>query len=502
MTRGALTIQADGWRRFQYNPRLDAIAATIPRGTIFDRNGVPLAASNVGDLWKARATYAELGVPLDHMKLENGRRMYPFGGRTFHLLGDLRNRVNWAASNTSYVERDSRIRLQGYDDYAAVVAVRQPDGTMSELVQEDFRELIPLLRHRYQEDHPEVRKILDRPRNVQTSIDIRLQLAAQQILERYARQVGRGAGAAAVVMDPATGDLLASAGYPWPGELPVRDAEEAAPALIDRARYGIYPPGSTFKIVTAMAALRKDQGLARQTYECTTLPDGRVGNRVRGWGRPIRDDVTDKVPHGTVDLQKGIRVSCNAYFAQLATYAVQAQALLETADLLGIKVARPNTPEQLKDALPQAGYGQGQVVATPFQMARVAATVANDGAMPEGRWVTDASNTRTSDPVRILAGMPEGFIARSMREVVTAGTARQLAGVAPPIAGKTGTAEVQGKPSHSWFIGYAPYGASTEGQGKRVAFAVIIENGGYGGRAAALATGEIVRKAAELGLVQ
>jgi cell division protein FtsI/penicillin-binding protein 2 len=372
-------------------------------------------------------------------------------------------------------------------------------------VKVDYRELIPLLRHRYEPDHPGVKRILERSRDVKTSIDVRLQLAAAQILERYARQAGRGAGAtgaAAVVMDPATGDLLASAGYPWPGELPVRDTEEAAPTLIDRARYGIYPPGSTFKIVTAMAALRKDQGLARQTYQCTALPDGRVGNRVRGWGRPIRDDVTDRVPHGTVDMEKAIRVSCNAYFAQLATYAVQAQALLETADLLGIKVARPNTPEQLKDALPQAGYGQGQVVATPFQMARVAATVANDGAMPEGRWVTDASNTRTAEPVRILTGTPEGFIARSMREVVTAGTARQLAGIEPAIAGKTGTAEIQGKPSHSWFIGYAPYGAAAGKGRRRIAFAVIVEQGGYGGRVAALAAGEIVRKAAELGLVK
>jgi peptidoglycan glycosyltransferase len=141
------------------------------------------------------------------------------------------------------------------------------------------------------------------------------------------------------------------------------------------------------------------------------------------------------------------------------------------------------------------------VIATPFQMARVAATVANDGAMPEGRWVTDASNTRTADPVRILAGMPEGFLARAMREVVTAGTARQLSGIEPAIAGKTGTAEVQGKPSHSWFIGYAPYGAP-DPKAKQIAFAVIIEHGGYGGRVAALAAGEIVRQAVELGLVK
>ena len=125
---------------------------------------------------------------------------------------------------------------------------------------------------------------------------------------------------------------------------------------------------------------------------------------MRGWGRrPIRDDPTDHSPHGTVDLQKGIVVSCNAYFAQLGTYEVGPEALLETAKRYGISVAKPNTPEQLKDALPQASYGQGQVVATPFQMARVAATVANGGAMPEGRWVTDESNTRRGRaPARVV----------------------------------------------------------------------------------------------------
>jgi peptidoglycan glycosyltransferase len=86
-----------------------------------------------------------------------------------------------------------------------------------------------------------------------------------------------------------------------------------------------------------------------------------------------------------------------------------------------------------------------------------------------------------------------------MRRVVTNGTASHLSGIVPAIAGKTGTAEVQGKPSHSWFIGFAPY--STQ-DGKKIAFAVIVENGGYGGRVAAKAAGEIVQKAAELGLIR
>ncbi|HKV10087.1 MAG TPA: penicillin-binding transpeptidase domain-containing protein, partial [Thermoanaerobaculia bacterium] len=173
--------------------------------------------------------------------------------------------------------------------------------------------------------------------------------------------------------------------------------------------------------------------------------------------------------------------------------------LRATAELLGISVAKPNTAEALKDALPQASYGQGQVVATPFQMARVAATVANGGSMPEGRWVSGESNTRTGEPVRVLSGPPVDLIARSMRQVVTAGTAaRFLSDVTPAIAGKTGTAEVQDKRSHSWFIGFTPYGTP----GRKLAFAVVIEHGGYGGRLAAPAAGEIVREAAAMGLVR
>jgi peptidoglycan glycosyltransferase len=71
--------------------------------------------------------------------------------------------------------------------------------------------------------------------------------------------------------------------------------------------------------------------------------------------------------------------------------------------------------------------------------------------------------------------------------------------VSPPIAGKTGTAEVEGAPSHAWFAGFAPYGPT---QGRRIAFAVLIENGGYGGRTAAPLAAEIVRAARELGLLE
>jgi cell division protein FtsI/penicillin-binding protein 2/cell division protein FtsW (lipid II flippase) len=500
LTRGALTIQGDGLRRFQYNPRLEAIAETIPRGSIYDRNGLPLATSDPQELEKHKTDLADLGAVTDPGRPHPGRseRFYPFGGSMFHLLGDLRTRANWGAGNSSYVERDSRIRLQGYDDFAELVEVKQPDGSVTEQVRRDYTDIVPLLRHRWQQEHKAVQRILNRKRDVRLTIDARLQERVAQILRRYANEAGINEGAAAVVLDPDTGDILASVSYPWPDKTPVKTAKDSEKALIDRARYGVYPPGSTFKLVTAMAALRKDPSVAQKTFQCVPLPGGRVGNRVRGWGKPIRDDIQDATPHGEVNLEKGLVVSCNAYFAQLGTYEVGPDELLRTAQLLGITTARPNTPEQLKDALPQASYGQGQVIATPFKMARVAATVARGGTMPQGQWVGDDSEPKKPEPVEVLSSQSTAFLARSMREVVTRGTAaRILGGMEPPVAGKTGTAEVQGKRSHSWFVGYAPF--DREG-GRRIAFAVIVEHGGYGGRLAAQASGEIIQAASALGL--
>ena len=84
-----------------------------------------------------------------------------------------------------------------------------------------------------------------------------------------------------------------------------------------------------------------------------------------------------------------------------------------------------------------------------------------------------------------------------MRGVVQRGTARQLASQTPAIAGKTGTAQVAGAPSHAWFIGYAPHG----GRGRRIAVAVLLENGGYGGQSATRLAGEVVAAARQLGII-
>jgi cell division protein FtsI/penicillin-binding protein 2 len=227
------------------------------------------------------------------------------------------------------------------------------------------------------------------------------------------------------------------------------------------------------------------------------LPDGRVGAFLKNSKRPIRDDVQDKTPHGTLDLEHGLMVSCNAYFAQLGTYDIGAEALHDTASLLGIAASSPDTAAELKKALSQSAYGQGEVVASPFQMARVAATVANGGAMPQGRWLTDENNGRISPPATILAADAAASLGRMMRGVVTSGTGRKGA-ASVPVAGKTGTAELADAASHAWFIGFAPYG----GTGRKIAFSVLVENGVYGGATAAPAASEMVNAALKLGLIQ
>jgi cell division protein FtsW (lipid II flippase) len=491
--RAHLSLQGDGVRRFQYNPRLLDVVRQIPRGTVRDRRGLPLAADDRAALQRARDDYNQIGVSIDAVCRDTTERCYPLGGRAFHMLGDARSRVNWSASNSSYVERDSEDRLRGFNDHATVVQTAGSDG-VSSTVRRDYTDLLPLLRHRYDIEHRDVRAFLRRSRDLRLTVDARLQARVADILAHAARRSSTGR-AAAVVIDPATGDVLAVASYPWPTAAPTPDEKADAEngAVFDRARYGLYPPGSTFKLLTAAAALRQDPSMSRTVFQCSRLPDGRIGARLPGRNRPIRDDVLDTHPHGAIGMHDGMVRSCNAYFAQLAL-RVGPDALLDVAAPLGLTLAPANSRARLRDTLPQAGYGQGDVLTTPLRMARAAAVFAADGIVRESGIV--ASKSRKSEA--LVAPEHARLIARYLRDVVLEGTGRSLREHPWRIAGKTGTAELAGAPSHAWFVGFAPYGRAT----RRIAFAVVVENAGYGGMAAAPAAGEIVTAAAAMGLVQ
>ncbi len=602
--KGSLVQLRDRSYAFQYNRRLLDAAKALKIGAILDRNGIPLATADCQDLIAHRAELESLGITPEIACKQTGARLYPFGPPLFHMLGDLNTRENWSSPNTIYVEREYYSRLHGFDDHAKLAprdvrlskeeieAARreadvqadrdiEPDAGEDrnegvanlarsevddeaprkeapsilpgertrrvQVLERDYREILPLLRHRYQKDHPAVAALLARDRTLRLSIDVRLQMKLAELLAGRLKEAAVKRGAA-VVLDPATGDVLAAVSYPWPGMPftldPPQPGESAPPKeeWIDRVFTGLRPPGSTFKIVTAMAALRHQETDYRaQRFGCEPLGGGRVGKVVPGFNRPVRDSEGDRA-HGAPDLEAAIIESCNAYFAQLGI-KLGAADLKQTADQFEIRVASAredlNTVEELMkgENLLQGAYGQGRVIATPFQMGRVAATVAGGGAMPHGRWVIDDGNRRSATPLRIVSPDRADFLVQAMRGVVTRGTARTFA--ASSMAGKTGTAQVvkrvritkdgklglvdaQGQPafldwkpgdpipaglrpsyryaaqpSHGWFIGFAPYDAP-----RRIAFSVLIENGGFGGRVAAPIANEIVLEAKRLGLIQ
>src|SRR5205823_993958 len=110
LVRPSLVMQADGVRRYQYNPRLLEVAREVPKGTIFDRNGLALASSDWAQIEAHRTDYANLGVALDQTTSKLDRRHYPLGPAMFYLLGDVRTRLKRGASNTAFEENASRIR--------------------------------------------------------------------------------------------------------------------------------------------------------------------------------------------------------------------------------------------------------------------------------------------------------------------------------------------------------------------------------------------------------
>jgi len=287
--------------------------------------------------------------------------------------------------------------------------------------------------------------------------------------------------------------------YPWPSTSDLRQPRVAGDAdlddaFLDRARYGQYPPGSIFKLITATAAMRRDAQSVGQTFTCSRLPDGRVGARIRGYTRPVRDDIVDRAPHGTIDMHRALVISCNAYFAQLAT-RLGPQALLDAATAAEITIARNDSIGRIRETLPQAGYGQGDIVTSPLKMARIAAAIASQGTLRGTRVDFD---TAAPAPRELLTPGSARTLSSYMRDVIVDGTGRSLRGHPVAIAGKTGTAEVDRAASHSWFVGFAPYGQAT----KQIAVAVILENAGYGGAGAAPAAGEIITAAGAAGLVR
>jgi len=337
----------------------------------------------------------------------------------------------------------------------------------------------------------QVQRVLgDKPARPGKDLVLTLDLDLQRAAERALDTVQKGA---IVAMDPRTGAIRALASRPnfdpnVFADGPTRSQWNAlnrpeAP-MLNRAFQG-FPPASTFKIITAIAALESGKFNA-----ASTLP-------TMGSFCYAGQCYADHGSFGSIGFPAALAVSSNSFFYQLGL-ALGPEQLFKTArrmgfgSLTGIEIRDEETPGLLGDPpwkervlgepwtsvdTITSAIGQGAVTVTPIQMARLYAAVANGG------WLL-TPHLVAQPPTRRWIGLrPETLstLRRGLRQVVTDGTARLLNDPSlPPVAGKTGTAEDPPRPDHAWFGGYAP-----ADQPELVIIAFGENSGGFGGTVAA-----------------
>lgn len=367
-------------------------------------------------------------------------------------------------------------------------------------------------------------------RRAALTLDRETQTAAYRALD--------GRRGAVVALDVHTGAILAlvsspafdpntAAGVEW-----LAAERDPRRLFADRATRELYPPGSTFKVVTAAAALESgdDASLPEPGFVCS--------------GYSARYRIRDIAPLGPVDLERALARSCNAYFAEVGNRV--GRGLVETAARFGFgaSIAVPGLAEPAVASraigerdqrfyernprlIAQAAIGQNLVSATPLQMAVVAAAVANGGwrvgpHLVAARALIDAGGAErrsaesTPSPTRALSEATAERLRQILGEAVRMGTGRGLpalerrpdgivrtvpraAGAPAGWGGKTGTAEVGDLDGdghiagrelpHAWMIGFAPL------DDPQVAVAVLVENGGSGARVAGPIAAEMLAAA-------
>lgn len=342
-------------------------------------------------------------------------------------------------------------------------------------------------------------------------------------LQRVAKKALEGKTGAAVAIDPETGAVLAM--YSSPSydlmKLHTKDrssywaqlATDPMRPLYNRAVQGTYPPASTYKIITATAAL--EEGVVDRKEKIHCSGGLRFGNRVFGCWKA----------HGAMDMLRGIAWSCDVFFYtmgirlgvdKIAKYAKlfglgektgielpgEKRGLIPTEEWkLKARKAKWNPGETLSISI-----GQGYDLTTPLQMALVTAEIANSGYKirphlvekiigpddkPLYEWTLKKEKIKEISPETIET------VREGMLNVVTSGTGRRLHGLNLDIAGKSGTAQVVSKSAnrggrehkaHAWFVGFAPFDKP------KIAVAVLIEHGGGGSSNSGPVVGAIIKE--------
>lgn len=430
------------WFASAYNPRLHDQKQQITAGDITDRTGLVLATTTDS-------------------------------GRTYPRYEDLRRAV-------SHVVGDSTgVVANGAETFMAGYLLGFNTGALERIQQ------------LFSSDEP-------RGDDIQLTIDAELCAYAASLLSRYQ-------GGAIVVLNYATGEILCSTSYPNfdPRNVKASMSGEDNGSLVNRVTQGLYPPGSTYKIVTMASALENLPDTTNRQYICT------------GTLLVERTTVTEASSqvHGDVSMKQAFARSCNTAFASLSLELGYTK-LNKTASAFGMGdnflfrdmvLENSSYPETSGlDELAWSGIGQGRVLVTPLHMAMIAGGIANDGVMMEPRLLSAVTSSQGNP--RVLLGAraykractPE--IAAVIKEYMIAcvqsgtGTRAQISGYT--VAGKTGSAEISDDKTvntHAWFVGFI------DDAKHPLAIAVVVEKGGSGGSIAAPIAQRVLEKAITFG---
>jgi penicillin-binding protein 2 len=436
------------------------------------------------------------------MLRETPVRTYPQGDVAAHILGylgEISSEELTTLESQGYLEADS-IGKAGLERWGETYLAGRSGGRLTIITPEG--ELVDTI----------VEYGATQSRSIYSTIDLDLQRVAEDALGDYQGAV--------VALDPNNGEILAMATNPHydPNELTSGHFDPAlwealvsdpARPLLNRATQGLYPTGSVFKVVTAAAAMEGAGFSSGTTVNCT----GSWAGLGAGW---VKYDWLE-TGHGIMDFRSAIVRSCDVFFWEmgfrvnsvdenlLPSYAHEfgfgeptgLDALDESEGL----VPDPEWKEEFftgegnpfwvpGDAVNLA-VGQGDLLATPLQVANMMAAVANGGTLYRPHLVMRISGTPQEEEV-IFGGSERGQlpiseanlqVIRDGLDGVTSdpgGTAyRAFEGAAFTSAGKTGTAETPDEQPHAWFAGYAPV------ENPQIAVAVVVENSGEGSTFAA-----------------
>ncbi len=320
--------------------------------------------------------------------------------------------------------------------------------------------------------------------NVYTTLDVQIQQVADEQLSVYKGAI--------IVTEVSTGKVLALVSHPDfdPNEISeIWDSlieDESSTVLLNRATQGLYPPGSTFKMITSLEYIRENPGTwANYSYQC---------NGSYRYGES-RINCYHGANHGAVDFESSFAKSCNSSFANIGMKLDREQFRKTLDDLLFdrelpltltyARSAASVSADMTDDDMIQTSIGQGKTQITPVHLNMITCAIANGGRLMKPyvieRVENDAGNAvktfRPSAYVYLMTEDESQILRDMMVSVVEDGTGTKLKGLDYTAAGKTGSAEynnVKGD-SHAWFTGFAP------AENPQVCVTIIVEGAGSGG---------------------